>query len=234
MSLISWFTRKQQRQEKPQESSTLGSEDPTLPMGHSHYIRSGIKQDLHAANRRTERLERRELLYSVVRNCMSRVGVLTSSYKFKVLSLDSHGLHYLIMMDVSSLAAINSSRLSDIEAQIAQNANALYDIKVSAVYWRVNEPVSAAANADTSRTVASKALTAQQEVDLQIEQAGLDLVDEDEMHAFHNALATEPAALDMLNELIGSESLHHAGHDTQFADTQIDDRTLGKTQFSGL
>ena len=54
-----------------------------------------------AANRRGERLERRELLYAVVRESMTSAGVLSSGYKFKVLSLDSRGVQYLIMMDLA-------------------------------------------------------------------------------------------------------------------------------------
>ena len=54
-----------------------------------------------AANRKHERLERRELLYAVVREAMIQGRVLSSSYKFKVLSLDARGRQYL-MMDLAT------------------------------------------------------------------------------------------------------------------------------------
>lgn len=93
----------------------------------------------HAANRKTERLERRQLLYSVVRDSMIRAGVLAASYKFKVLSLHARGHQYLIMMDLANLPAGDTGRLAEIEAMIAHTAKARHDILVTAVYWRVNE-----------------------------------------------------------------------------------------------
>ena len=96
----------------------------------------------HAANRKTERMARRELLYSVVRESMVRAGVLSQSYKFKVLSLDQRGRQFLVMMDLASEFGGETHRLAEIEAMIAQNAKARYDILVTAVYWRMNEHVA--------------------------------------------------------------------------------------------
>jgi hypothetical protein len=96
-----------------------------------------------ATGRKSERNERREQLYEVVRDAMTRAGVLTASYKFKVLSLDSRGANYLVMMDLSSQAADEIERLAEIEALIAQNAKSRHEILVSAVYWRLNEHVTA-------------------------------------------------------------------------------------------
>ncbi len=93
--------------------------------------------------RKSERNERREQLYEVVRDAMTRAGVLTASYKFKVLSLDARGANYLVMMDLSSQAADEVERLAEIEALIAQNAKARHEILVSAVYWRLNDHVTA-------------------------------------------------------------------------------------------
>ena len=93
------------------------------------------------ASRKTERLERRELLYSVVRECMMRAGVLSASYKFKVLSLDPRGRQYLIMMDLTNKLVGEAGRLAEIEASIAQQAKTRHEILVTAVYWRINEHV---------------------------------------------------------------------------------------------
>ena len=46
-------------------------------------------------------MARRELLYAVVREAMVRAGVLSSSYKFKVLSLDPRGRQFLVMVDLA-------------------------------------------------------------------------------------------------------------------------------------
>ncbi len=95
------------------------------------------------ANRKSERMERRELLYTVVRDAMVRAGVLSASYKFKVLSLDQRGRQFLVMMDLAREFGGETVRLSEIEALVAQTAKARYDIQVTAVYWRINDHVAA-------------------------------------------------------------------------------------------
>ena len=74
---------------------------------------------------------------------MIKAGVLSSTYKFKVLSLDSRGRQYLIMMDLARQYAGETARLAEIEGLIAQHAKVRHDILVTAVYWRVNEHVTA-------------------------------------------------------------------------------------------
>jgi hypothetical protein len=95
--------------------------------------------DEHALDRKTQRLERRELLYAVVRESMARVGILSSSYKYKVLSLDSRGKQYLIMMDLPREMAGHIGQLAEIEEIVTQNARQRHHIDVTAVYWRINE-----------------------------------------------------------------------------------------------
>jgi len=92
-----------------------------------------------ALDRKTQRLERRELLYAVVRESMARVGMLSSSYKYKVLSLDSRGSQYLIMMDLPKAMADHIGQLAEIEEIVTQNARQRHKIDVTAVYWRINE-----------------------------------------------------------------------------------------------
>ncbi|MEJ5989343.1 hypothetical protein WG902_05050 [Ramlibacter sp. PS3R-8] len=95
-----------------------------------------------SSSRKQERLERRELLYAVVRESMVRAGVLSSSYKFKVLSLDPRGAQFMVMVDLAQGAGSDTRRLSEIEASVTQSAKARYDIAVSAVYWRASEHVA--------------------------------------------------------------------------------------------
>jgi hypothetical protein len=73
---------------------------------------------------------------------MVRAGVLSSSYKFKVLSLDQRGRQFMVMVDLAQGAASDTRRLAEIEAMVAQSAKARYDILVSAVYWRANDHVA--------------------------------------------------------------------------------------------
>ncbi|MCZ8252862.1 MAG: hypothetical protein O9318_10360 [Hylemonella sp.] len=95
--------------------------------------------DEQALDRKSQRLERRELLYAVVRESMARVGMLSSSYKYKVLSLDSRGKQYLIMMDLPREMAEHIGQLAEIEEVITQNARQRHHIEVTAVYWRINQ-----------------------------------------------------------------------------------------------
>jgi hypothetical protein len=139
MSFLHWFSAKKKPEAAPTEmpSSGLSRMDSTRP---AHAARpAGSAQP---ANRKQERMARRELLYGVVREAMVRAGVLSSSYKFKVLSLDARGRQFLVMMDLAQGAAADMVRLAEIEAMVAQSAKSKHDILVTAVYWRGNEHVA--------------------------------------------------------------------------------------------
>jgi hypothetical protein len=86
--------------------------------------------------RRTERNAKRELLFQVVRESMVRVGVLSSAYKFKVLSLDQRGRSFLVMVELAAEFAGEVEKLNEIENMISQTARRRYEILVQAVYWR--------------------------------------------------------------------------------------------------
>ena len=127
------------------ESSGLEQLDATAPLTSPdrHRVKIAATPVGQAAKLKTERQEHRQQLYSVVRDSMIRAGVLVGSYKFKVLSLDALGIQYLIMMDLTDHSAGDTGRLAEIEAIIAQTAKLRHDILVTAVYWRVNEHVTA-------------------------------------------------------------------------------------------
>ena len=140
MSLFSWmFTGR--KPATPPESSGLSRMEPTRPAKRSA-DKDAALNNAQPANRKGERMARRELLYAVVRDAMTRAGVLSSGYKFKVLSLDARGRQFLVMVDLARNHGGETARLAEIEALIAQGAKARYDILVSAVYWRLNEHVA--------------------------------------------------------------------------------------------
>ncbi len=93
-------------------------------------------------NRKGERMAQRELLYLVVRDAMVRAGVLSSGYKFKVLSLDSRGRQFMVMVDLAADQAGSAAQMAEIEASIAQSAKSRHEIVVTAVYWRRSEHVA--------------------------------------------------------------------------------------------
>ena len=123
-------------------------------MGKKSERRATAGEGTHqSGHRKSERLERRELVYEVVRDAMLRAGVLAASYKFKVLSLDARGIQYVIMMDLSERLAGDTVRLAEIEALIAQSAKIRHDILVTAVYWRINQPVTSGLSSHPSSQV---------------------------------------------------------------------------------
>lgn len=233
MSLFQWFVRKPAaRVATGQQSSGLAHVDATIPFrtaGTSH--RRTDTSSSHAANRKSERLERRELLYTVVRDALTRAGVLSASYKFKVLSLDSRGRQYLIMMDLARKDAGAPERLAEIEGVIAQNAKAQHDILVTAVYWRLHEHVTsglskpkvASANPDPARPAAPPA-------------PRFEPLHADEVAAFKQAIAsaTAPMPLSAPGEIIKSGRRNPAPEASE--DYEVDRRAspLSGTQYGDL
>ena len=116
MSLLRWFARKPDAEAAP--SSSPRDSRPA------------------AESRRSERNARRERLYGVVRHAMANAGVLSSAYRFKVLSLDGRGRQFLVMVDLVGAPGGDTADLGRIEAAIQQSAKVQHGIVVKAVYWR--------------------------------------------------------------------------------------------------
>jgi hypothetical protein len=146
MSVLSWLFpgKVAKRRVLMPDSSGMSRTEATRPVASAKNTPVGAAAATggHAANRKNERMARREMLYNVVRESMVRAGVLSASYKFKVLSLDARGRQFLVMMDLAREFGGQTEGLSEIEALIAQSAKSRYDIVVSAVYWRINDHVA--------------------------------------------------------------------------------------------
>lgn len=229
MSLFNWFGKRKTEPPAtaPRSSSGLAQLDATLPNTPSNRAAPVAV----AGTRKQERHAMRELLYTVVRESMNRMGVLSSSYKFKVLSLDSRGRQYLVMMDLQRLQTGEIARMADIETLIAQTAKARHDIHVTAVYWRLSEQVTsllpsahtppAAVSAVPSPPAAAK--------------SAFEPIQLDEVEAFKKALAGTPRAPVRPGELLQSGPLLPP-ENTGFADTEVDERAapLSATQYGDL
>ena len=113
MSIFNWFASKQPVAPTATRDSSGFAQDEVAGAS-----RPPSEQPPMGSSRKAERLERRELIYSVVRDSMIRAGVLAASYKFKVLSLDARGLQYIIMMDLTNQVTADTVRLAEIEALI--------------------------------------------------------------------------------------------------------------------
>ena len=229
MSLFNWLSKKESP--KPAQRGQL---NPVR-------VANGLSVSVDGApasnpepssHRRAERVERREQLYGVVRDAMTRAGVLSASYKFKVLSLDSRGGSYLIMTDLSSQASIDAQRMAEIESLIAQNAKSRHEILVAAVYWRLSDHVTAG--------LSLKPLV---QAPLATQKAGAngqpDAVDLTEMLAFKSAFAAVAVAvpLSASGEILKSKRRSPAPP-PQFENTEILDAEerapLSATQYGEL
>jgi hypothetical protein len=148
MSFFSWFRRKPEtfQASAPDERSDLPGADATVPLtpGKTARLATDTTAQVpdHVPNLKAERMERREMLYAIVRDAMVRAGVLSASYKFKVLALDQRGKQFLVMMELARDYGGEMARLSEIEALIAQTAKSRNDILVTAVYWRTSDHVA--------------------------------------------------------------------------------------------
>lgn len=240
MSLFNWFAKKTPAPLPAEaDSSGLAHVDATVPFNHS----GGNKVEMpgSAANRKSERLERREMLYTIVRESMTRLGVLSSSYKFKVLSLDSRGRQYLVMMDLVRLQPSEITRLAEIESLIAKSAKLRHDIVVTSVYWRVNEAVSATASVPPmAAPIPTPAPVVQVPAAVtppEPPKPRYEPLIEDEVAAFKQALASlpMPKKLSSPGEIVQSGRRNPAP-EMHFADTELDERMapLSGTQYGDL
>ncbi len=211
MSLLSWLfpQRNAVKTGTAVESSGLSRMDATRPVmprrGQPVAKESPASANGNAqpANRKGERMARRELLYTVVRESMTRAGVLSASYKFKVLSLDPRGRQFLVMVDLAAEHGGETGRLAEIEALIAQGAKSRYDIVVTAVYWRMNEHVAVGVPGVRAVKAAPAAVSQPMPLDAvavpdsepaplvmpQRSAARFEPIEEDEVAAFKQALA---------------------------------------------
>lgn len=93
-----------------------------------------------------ERMEfRREMLYEAIKVTMESHGILSASYRFRVVRNDRRGHMYFVLMDLSTDFMHNRqgrpAQLVALGAAIGKNAAARYAIMVSGVYWRVNDQI---------------------------------------------------------------------------------------------
>jgi hypothetical protein len=163
MAWLDWFTGNKKSVDSARAKhsgsdmpSTLDSIQPGMP-------RPLVNNAAQAASaqrleqRRNERNARRELLFQVVRESMVRVGVLSSAFKFKVLSLDQRGRSFLVMIELSAEFSGEAEKLAEIEAMIAHSAKTRYEIIVQAVYWRYFNLASSQASSQVNNVTAVSA-----------------------------------------------------------------------------
>ncbi len=104
---------------------------------------------------------RREMLYEAITITMQAHGILSASYRFRVVRNDRRGHMYSVMMDLSTDFMHNRegrpAQLVALGAAIGKNAAARYGILVAGVYWRVNDEIQ---GFEASRPVAEPSVDA--------------------------------------------------------------------------
>ena len=151
---------------------------------------TGLGTTTRSDGRKAKRQVRREQLYAAIRQAMTRAGVLSASYKFKVLSLDQLGDQFLVMMDVHPSLGLQDEKLVGAEALIVRAAKTQSNILVTTVYWRVDVPAEPKAIKSPGATpkrvpIADVAMSSFKETT----QTPYEPINDDEVRAFKRALA---------------------------------------------
>jgi hypothetical protein len=162
--------------------------------------------------RRGRRILRREQLFSVVRESMIRGGVLSTSYEFKVLTLDANGDSFLVLVDLGLPAeSMPDDYLLEIERWIQSSAQTRHEMAVQSVYWRrkaVHDQrgiaLKAAVAAQIKRDQSDASATAIAAPDLRRTPSEKQRVQADEVEAFRRAL--QKAANPIHRPLPGDEA----------------------------
>ena len=239
MSLFDWLMPKAKHPKQTASTATNAVLPRQTPSGHAVIPDTDLK---------TQRQERRERLYAVVREAMLRSEVLASRYKFKVLSLDTHGRQFLVMVDLLDARAVSPERFSVIEQLIISHAAQQHGMYVKSVYWRVNELATAAPPSPAPRALAPHerpATPVPPTLHLAPQNSAhapvFDPIDQAEVLAFKKAINALPSAkTDTIAGQLRTSGPHRPSVRTGYEDTQLLEPTedqaspLSRTQFGDL
>ena len=242
MSLFDWLMPKSRH---PKQTVSTAN-NAVLPKQTS----SGQATTTPDTDLKTQRQERRERLYAVVREAMLRSEVLASRYKFKVLSLDTHGRQFLVMVDLLDARAVLPERFSVIEQLIISHAAQQHGMYVKSVYWRVNElataaPAPQAAAPDVSVQVERSATSVPSAPHMAPQNTAhapiFDPIDQAEVLAFKKAIGALPTAkTDAIAGQLRTSGPRRPSVRTGYEDTQLLEPSedpaspLSRTQFGDL
>lgn len=182
--------------------------------------------------RRGRRILRREQLFSVVRESMIRGGVLSTSYEFKVLTLDANGDSFLVLIDLALPADVMPDEyLLEIERWVQNSSQSRHGMNIPSVYWRrkaVHDQrglaLRAAVAAQTQRAAVTESPTAIAAPPVSVHPGRIQAVEAGEVEAFREALAAgatplrrgPPDAADFMGPTPESHSDFSALSETQY------------------
>lgn len=185
MSIFNWFTHPAQANpanpsnpEEPSRTPASRKKETAPPPKDSE-----IDQ---RSDRTKMRHLRRDQSFVAIREALTRVGILSSNYKFKVFSEDLSGSEFVVMVNLVTVAGDPLPVLNDMEALIIENAKVRFDIVIVAVYWRITEIPAAA-------KPAAPPVAARAPVPPPKSKSAHDTIDADEVLAFQQALVDASA-----------------------------------------
>lgn len=226
MSFFSWLSG------SPRSTKHTGRDGPRrIDSGVAE--RLGAQQPGRSEDTKNHRHARREHLYVAIRESMTRSGVLSARFKFKVLSLDQQGNTFLVMIDLISQAGAPAESLTDMELKVMRHAMARFDIAVSAVYWRIDH-APALKQPDFQATVESS-----QRARVPLRAAPVyKTIEIDELAAFKEARLAASLKHAPSPSAAASKSRRSTTKQPDFADTQLtessDSPGLSATQYGDL
>jgi hypothetical protein len=183
MSIFNWFSH-------PTQANPANPEEPTRPPA-SRKKESVPPPKDSEIDQRSDRTKmrhlRREQSFVAIREAMTRTGILSSNYKFKVFSEDLSGSEFVVMINLVTVAGDPLPLVNDMEAVIIENAKARFGIVITAVYWRITEIAAVAKPA--APPVAERAPAVQPPKS----KSSHDTIDADEVLAFQQALVAASA-----------------------------------------
>lgn len=225
MSIFNLFSRHSPTPPAPEEKSR--------PVVSSKKSQQEPESDQRSDHSKARHL-RRDQVFVAIREAMTRTGILSTNYKFKVLSEDPQGNDFMVMMSLNVAAGEPLPALGEMETAIMENALVRFQIIVSAVYWRTTEiapvvkfvppPVAAAA----VRAAAQAAKP----------QSPHETIEADEVIAFQQALLAASAQSSPIPKEKAPPRRRSSSQPKDFQDTEMVDSSvapvLSKTQYGDL
>ncbi len=229
MFFFSWFSTKSRQ--------TKHASMPRGKLPPAGAQRGALDDGSYEDEPKTKNRDSREQLYEAIRGVMTHSGILSASYKFKVLDLDRRSSSYLVMIDLTSCKGDAVLQPAELETLIVQRAMVRYKIMVSAVYWRLNE-MPAVGKLPQPSTVAVSPPPTQL---LNKKEFFQEPIQADEVAAFRHALlvaSMHSSSASPEKNVQASSGLRYSAHLQDFEDTEATQSfsypVLSNTQYGDL
>ena len=230
MSIFNWFSHPAQANSPNPSNPEEPGRTPTGRKKESAPPPKDSEIDQRSDRTKMRHL-RRDQSFVAIREALTRAGILSSNYKFKVFSEDLSGSEFVVMINLVTMLGDPPPSLNDMEAVIIDNAKARFDIVITAVYWRITE--IAAAGKPAAPLVAARAPVP---LAKSKSKSSHDTIDADEVLAFQQALVaasaqgqTAPLEKESKDRLIKPRTQPGDFEDTQLVESKAP-LVISKTQ----